>query len=230
MPAGALGSVYGIVQDADGYLWIGADAGLFRFDGSRFTAWSRFGDLHVPGASARSLWVARDASVWVGFSQREGVGRIKDGKLTRYRDGLSGIDAVTDLIEDARGVMWAVGDRALFKLEGGEWRKIPLPWKTIEGQVYHPYVASNGQMWVATRWGVFRREGDTDRFIQVTEDLIWGLGEDAAGHIWATDIATGFRQLGGPQPSHPLQGGGYRLIHDRNNHSGSRRSAPVCGV
>src|SRR5688572_14609436 len=123
----AIGSVYGIVQDADGYLWIGADAGLFRFDGSRFTAWSRFDNLQVPGASARSLWVARDASVWVGFSQREGVGRIKDGKLTRYRDGLNGIDAVTDLIEDARGVMWAVGDRALFKLDGHEWKKVRLP-------------------------------------------------------------------------------------------------------
>ncbi len=213
----AIGSVYGIVQDADGYLWIAADAGLFRFDGSRFTAWSRFSDLQVPGASARSLWVARDASVWVGFAQREGVGRIKDGKLTRYRDGLNGIDAVTDLIEDARGVMWAVGDRALFKLDGHEWKKVRLPWKTIEGQVYHPYVARNGQMWVATRWGVFKREGDTDSFTLVNDTLTWGLGEDWAGHIWTTDIATGFRELGGPQPSHPLQGGGYRLIHDRNN-------------
>ena len=213
----ALGAVYGIVQDADGYLWIGADAGLFRFDGSRFTAWSRFGDLHLPGASARSLWVARDTSVWVGFAQREGVGRIKDGKLTRYRNGLNGIDAVTDLVEDARGVMWAVGDRALFKLDGNDWRKVRLPWKTIEGQVYHPYVARNGQMWVATRWGVFKREGDTDTFTPINEDLAWGLGEDRAGHIWATDIATGFRQLGGAQPAHPLQGGGYRLIHDRNN-------------
>ena len=31
------GAVNAIVQDGRGYLWIGADAGLFRFDGSRFT-------------------------------------------------------------------------------------------------------------------------------------------------------------------------------------------------
>jgi signal transduction histidine kinase/ligand-binding sensor domain-containing protein len=214
----ALGSVYGIAQDADGYLWIAADAGLLRFDGSRFTAWSRFGELHVPTASARSLFVARDTSLWVGFSRREGVGRIKDGTLTRYREGLDGIDAVTDLVEDARGVMWAVGDRTLFKLEGRAWRRIRLPWRSIEGQVYHPYVARNGQMWISTRWGVFRREGDSDTFHRVSDDLVWGLGEDAEGQIWTTDIATGFRQLGETPPSHPLQGGGYRLIHDRHNH------------
>jgi signal transduction histidine kinase len=213
----ALGSVHGITQDGDGYLWIGADAGLFRFDGSRFTAWSRFGDLHLPDVSARGLWLARDASLWVGFARGEGVGRIKDGRLTRYRGGLSGIDAVTDLVEDARGVVWAIGDRTLFKLEGGEWRRARLPWKTIEGQVFHVYMTRGGQMLVATRWGVFRREGDTDTFRLVSEGLVWGLGEDAGGQIWATDIASGFRRLGGPAPVHALQGGGYRLIHDRNN-------------
>jgi signal transduction histidine kinase/ligand-binding sensor domain-containing protein len=213
----ALGSVHGIVQDADGYLWIGADAGLFRFDGSRFTPWSGLGGAQVPNVSARSLFVARDTSVWVGFGQREGVGRIKDGHLTRYRSGLGAVDAVSDLAEDAQGVVWAIGDRALFRLDGDAWRRVALPWKTIEGQVYHVYVARNGQMWVSTRWGVFRRDGDSHTFHQITDDLVWGLGEDADGRIWTTDIATGFRLLGRPSPSHPLTGGGYRLIHDRNN-------------
>jgi signal transduction histidine kinase/ligand-binding sensor domain-containing protein len=213
----ALGSVYGIVQDRDGYLWIAADGGLFRFDGSRFTPWDRFAELAVPGVSARSVWVGADGSLWVGFAQGEGVGRLHNGQLTRYRSGLNGIDAVTDLVTDARGVMWAIGDRTLFRLEGDTWRKVRLPWKTIEGQVFHAYVTRRGQLWVATRWGVFRREDASDSFTLVNEDLVWGLGEDAEGHLWATEIATGFRQLGEPPPQHPLQGGGYRLIHDRYN-------------
>jgi signal transduction histidine kinase/ligand-binding sensor domain-containing protein len=212
-----LGSVHGITQDADGYLWIGADAGLFRFDGSRFTAWSRFGDLHVPSVPTHALSLTRDGSLWVGFSQGEGVGRIKNGRLTRYRAGLARVDAVTDLVEDTQGAIWAIGDRVLYRLQGSEWQKVQLPWKTREGQVFHVYVARNGQLWVATRWGVFRREGDTNAFQLMADDLVWGLGEDDSGQIWATDIATGFRQLGGPQPAHSLQGGGYRLIHDRHD-------------
>jgi len=34
-----LGAVYAIAQHHDGYLWIGAESGLLRFDGSRFLAW-----------------------------------------------------------------------------------------------------------------------------------------------------------------------------------------------
>jgi hypothetical protein len=35
------GEVYAIGQSADGYLWIGTDRGLVRFDGSRFTLMQR---------------------------------------------------------------------------------------------------------------------------------------------------------------------------------------------
>jgi ligand-binding sensor domain-containing protein len=34
------GVVWALAQDADGYLWVGNDAGLFRFDGERFVSWN----------------------------------------------------------------------------------------------------------------------------------------------------------------------------------------------
>ena len=213
----AIGSVHGIAQDADGYLWIAAEGGLFRFDGSRFTPWDRFGEVGLPAAPARSVWVGRDGSLWIGFAHGQGVGRMHGGRFTRYPLGLEGIDAVTDIVGDHAAGMWAIADRTLLRLDGEAWRKVRLPWPGVEGPVYHPYVARNGQMWVATRWGVFRREGQTDAFTLVNEDLVWGLGEDADGNIWTTEIAAGFRRLGAPLPEHPLQGGGYRLIHDRHN-------------
>ena len=43
-----LGTVYAMVQDPQGYLWLGTDAGLFRFDGSRFTAWNTMSDAPLP--------------------------------------------------------------------------------------------------------------------------------------------------------------------------------------
>jgi signal transduction histidine kinase/ligand-binding sensor domain-containing protein len=213
----ALGAVYAIAQDVDGYLWIGTDAGLYRFDGSRFTAWERLGDPAVPRAAVRSLWVARDGSVWVGFSHDASVGRIRGGRLTRYGKGLDGLDAVTELVEDGRGTMWAIADRSLFRLAGGQWHKVALPWAVREGQVLHPYVTRAGRLLVGTRWGVFQHDtGTDDRFQMVSDEHVWGLGEDAEGRIWTTDIAAGFRQLGAPAaPRHALEGAGYRLMHDR---------------
>lgn len=210
----ALGSVDAIVQDRDGYLWIGSESGLLRFDGSRFTRWDRLSEFKVPGVPARSLHMARDGSLWVGFAQGAGIGRIRSGLLTPFTKGLEGVGVVTDLVEDLDGVMWAVGDRVLFRLDGEQWRKVALPWKDREGQVFHIYVSRSGELWAGTRWGVFRRQRTPAAFQLVDEALVWGLGEDAAGQMWVTDIAAGFRQVGGSAPR-TLEGGGHRFIHDR---------------
>ena len=68
-----LGTVYSIGQDHDGYLWIATDAGLFRFDGVRFTPWDSIGETPLPRTPVSALWLARDgqhlggASGWCGI-------------------------------------------------------------------------------------------------------------------------------------------------------------------
>ncbi len=39
----SLGNIYAIAQTPDGYLWLGSEFGLFRFDGLRFTPWQPAG-------------------------------------------------------------------------------------------------------------------------------------------------------------------------------------------
>ena len=71
------GPVYAIAQTTDGYLWIGTQAGLVRFDGLQFVLMrdpSRIaGYSSVIGLSANP-----DGSLWI---------RTQDMKLLRYRDG-----------------------------------------------------------------------------------------------------------------------------------------------
>src|SRR5215207_1642376 len=52
---GPLGAVAAIVQDGEGYLWVGSSAGLFRFDGVRFAAWSALGDQPLPPSPVSAL-------------------------------------------------------------------------------------------------------------------------------------------------------------------------------
>ena len=54
---GPFGAIAAIAQDADGYMWIGTSAGLFRFDGVRFTPWDRIGAMRLPVGAVTALLV-----------------------------------------------------------------------------------------------------------------------------------------------------------------------------
>ena len=57
---GLKGSVRSIVQTPDGYLWIGTEFGLVRFDGVRFIPWSPPPGQHLPSTKILSLLASRD--------------------------------------------------------------------------------------------------------------------------------------------------------------------------
>ena len=193
-----LGSVYAIAQTDDGYLWIGADAGLLRFDGWRFFNWDTLSDTPVRG-SIKTLTVAKSGGLWIGSADPASVGRIRDGKLQRYDTGLEGLEAVTAVVEDGRGTVWAIVDWDLYRWDENRWHRVTLPWKSRVGQVRHVFVSRTGTLWVGTRWGVFEQIAGTTGFRIVSDEHVWGIDEDSKGHIWTTDIAAGFRQLGAAQ-------------------------------
>ncbi len=210
-----LGSVYAIAQTDDGYLWLGADAGLLRFDGWRFFLWDNVGTNPIRG-SIKTLSVARNGGLWVGSANPASVGRLHNGKLQPYDEGLAGLEEVTALVEDGRGALWAIIDWDLYEWNGTTWQKVGLPWKSRAGQVRHVFADRSGTLWVGTRWGVFEQVAGTSRFRLASDDHVWGIDEDLSGRIWTTDVAAGFRQLGAARsPRHSLEAAGYRLLHDR---------------
>src|SRR5471032_1692064 len=61
------GSIWAIAQDTNGYMWLGTNDGLIRFDGDRFIEWAAFGSRTGGARSVRSLHVSRDGALWIGF-------------------------------------------------------------------------------------------------------------------------------------------------------------------
>jgi signal transduction histidine kinase/ligand-binding sensor domain-containing protein len=101
----AKGVMRSIAQTPDGYLWVGTDFGLLRFDGVRAVAWQPAPGEHLPGTDVRRLLAARDGRLWIGASR--GLASWKDGKLTRYPE-LEG-QTVQALLEDREGAVWVGG-------------------------------------------------------------------------------------------------------------------------
>ena len=76
------GQVVSIAQTPDGYLWLGSEFGLVRFDGVRSVPWQPPANQHLPSNHIMSLLAARDGTLWIGTYN--GLASLKSGKLTHY--------------------------------------------------------------------------------------------------------------------------------------------------
>src|SRR5262245_9095273 len=97
------GNPQAIAQTLDGVLWLGTDAGLFRFDGVRVTAWQPPNGDELPSTNITNVLGSRDGSLWVGTSR--GLARWDGRTLTQYAQ-LNG-NQIGKLLEDRDGTLWA---------------------------------------------------------------------------------------------------------------------------
>jgi PAS domain S-box-containing protein len=99
------GAVYAIAQANDGYLWLGTQSGVFRFDGVRATPLLLPPGRELPSTAVGALLSARDGSLWMGTF--DGLASWKDGRLTEYPELVH--QTVIALVESRDGTIWAGG-------------------------------------------------------------------------------------------------------------------------
>lgn len=96
--------IWAIAQAPDGYLWLGTEFGLLRFDGVRAIRWQPPTEQALPSTEVRSLRWARDGRLWIGTYRSlvswDGV------KLTHYPE-LDG-QIIETVIEDRDRTIWVV--------------------------------------------------------------------------------------------------------------------------
>ncbi len=95
------GAPSAFAQTADGYIWIGTQSGLLRFDGVNFTPFRPSPKERLRSPNISSLLAARDGSLWVGTSAY--LAHFKDGDLTNYLDV---IGEVSQISESRKGDIW----------------------------------------------------------------------------------------------------------------------------
>src|SRR6516165_2548333 len=96
------GRISAIAQTPDGYLWLGTEFGLMRFDGVRAASWQPPAGQHLPSSRIYSLLAASDGTLWIGASR--GLASWKDGKLTQY-PALAGQAIRAAIVEDHEGTI-----------------------------------------------------------------------------------------------------------------------------
>src|ERR1700756_4161269 len=96
------GSILSLAQGADGYLWVGTELGLLRFDGVRAVPLEAPNGQEFLSSQIWHLLVTRDGTLWIGT--RKGLGSWKDGTLTIHPEFAG--QRVNVLMEDREGTLW----------------------------------------------------------------------------------------------------------------------------
>ncbi len=112
-------SVWAIAETRDGYLWIGTQEGLVRFDGLRFTVYDRENTEVFKSAEVTALADGRDGSLWVG-TRGAGVLHYMAGEFRAFttQEGLAD-NVIFSLLLDSTGTLWANTDGGLSSIRDG---------------------------------------------------------------------------------------------------------------
>jgi ligand-binding sensor domain-containing protein/signal transduction histidine kinase len=181
-------SVCALAQTPDGYLWVGTDDGVARFDGVRFVTFGLREGLR--GGRVRVLLADRAGALWIG-TEGGGLVRWQNGQFRPLMspDGLPA-DSITSLVEDREGRLWIGTEAGLALSQNGQ-----LTNWTASAQFRGKAITAllkdrQGVMWVgALGAGIFRFvDGE---FVRVSDAAVDSLLlephcllEDQAGRVW----------------------------------------------
>lgn len=152
-------SILCLAQTLDGYLWIGSEEGLMRFDGHTFT---KFRTVDTPGLAGNyieDLLGLRDGSLLIATTEG-GLSLLRDGRLTAYgtAEGLLS-ENVSALLESSDGTIWIGTAGGLHAWDGTSFRAFTeedgLPSSNITALAED----AAGDLWVATSANISRFDG-----------------------------------------------------------------------
>jgi diguanylate cyclase (GGDEF)-like protein len=171
LPAGA---VWSLNQDSDGYLWLGTQNGLARFDGARFTI---FDASNTPGMSSqdiRDVLIDDHDQLWLG-SYGGGVYRF-DGARVEVIGLEQGLphNVVYDLLLDREGALWIGTAGGLARLDSDRTLTV---WTQADGlpndRIFTLFQGDEPGIWLGTfGGGIAHFDG--------TEFRVWGRSEGLA--------------------------------------------------
>ena len=190
----SMGAVFAMAQTPDGYLWLGGEFGLFRFDGLRFMRWEHPAGQTLPD-KPYSLLVSRDGTLWIGTFG--GLASWDGAKLTRYPE--IGKVFVTSLLEDSEGAIWA----GTFESKGRLCRVRSGQPQCFDGDFGKWILSltddSSGALWAAAESGLWRWTPGTPKRYATPGVRLGDLTTTADGQLLIGIRGAGLRRLSGDQ-------------------------------
>jgi len=194
-----------IAQDHDGFLWIGSQDGLSRYDGHEFEVFRRdtrssagLSDNHIT-----ALAVDAEGVLWIG-TQSGGLSRRdpRSGSITRASREFGKGDRVS--FEQIEALLWhervgllvASAGGLIQRRQGDRWEVLELGLDRSTGPVRSLRVSRQGDLMIAARNGAWRCKGTLEcgpAFVDAEDRAIdaYDLLDDADGSLWLASTERG---------------------------------------
>ncbi|HSG28485.1 MAG TPA: two-component regulator propeller domain-containing protein, partial [Candidatus Krumholzibacterium sp.] len=185
--------------DPSGTVWAAGRGGLSLYDGSGWTPVNMPG-VSLSGYDVLSMRHDTEGNMFLGTDG----GRM----IAISRDAVREIDlpqsfplvSVIDIVEH-QGSLWFLSGSRIFRRDGEEFTEIALPDPWYDGALTAMAFDGAGSMWVTTRFGILRYNGNAwevfDRRLGLPTEYFTWVSPGAGGEIWFGTFDSGILRLTG---------------------------------
>ncbi|HXJ94062.1 MAG TPA: two-component regulator propeller domain-containing protein [Terriglobia bacterium] len=195
-------NVPAMVQTHDGYIWLGTELGLVRFDGVQFTVFDESNTPEIKSNVVVALAEDHEGRLWIG-TQGGGLMCLKDGRFTAYThsDGLSN-DSILALHEDREGSLWIGTDGGgLDQFKNGRFSVYRTNEGLADNAVFSIAEDRQKSLWIGTHNGLSRLRKGAFTTYTTTDGLgnayIKSVLVDKKGILWVATNGGGLSKFDG---------------------------------
>jgi ligand-binding sensor domain-containing protein/two-component sensor histidine kinase len=179
-------TIRAIAQTDDGYLWLGTDEGLARFDGYDFVPLTR-DNAELPSNSIIALSPGHDGGLWIGTPNGLALYQHGHTKTFTTKDGLPD-NLITYLRGDHAGTLWIVAGGRLCHFQDGKFTTVPSEQLAPISAVRVIYEDRQNDLWIAGERGLVNKTKTGFAVVLGSEQMrvtfVTTILEDHNGDLW----------------------------------------------
>jgi ligand-binding sensor domain-containing protein len=190
-----------LAQTTDGFLWIGTDNGLFRFDGVHFERYvSRSGDKLSAGP-VRGLLATPDGHLWIAYRLENKICVLWNDNVRAYSSTDGVTSNPTTIVQDRESTIWANTETGVIRFNGTRWEHVGNNWNFPESVPNLTsdvlFVDSRGTLWAGVNNTILYLKRGSRRFEPTGAFAGWStsIAEAPDGTMWLADVMSSVRAI-----------------------------------